>query len=94
MHTYHPNSVRRSLGDQQFTKSFFRAETSEVYQQHRRGVSVQTIGQSVRHTKTGTRPTVKQARVERIMQLGLDFIPNPQFSRADAESIIMTEKDN
>jgi len=90
MPTYYPHSIDRSLGDQQFTKSFFRAETSETYQQHRRGVSVQRIGQCVRHTKTGIRPTVKQARVERIMQLPLDFIPNPQFSRADAESIIMT----
>jgi RNA polymerase primary sigma factor len=90
MHTCYPNSIGRSPGDQQFTKSFFRADTSEIYQQHRRGVSIQTIGQCVRHTKIGIRPTVKQARVERIMQLPLDFIPNPQFSNADADSVILT----
>lgn len=90
MHTCYPNSIGRSLGDQKFTKTYFLDEKSETYQQQRHGVSVQTIAQRDRYTKTSVRPTVNQARVERIMQLALDFIPNPQFSRADAESIIMT----
>jgi len=90
MHTCYPNSIGRSLGDQKLTKTYFLDEKSETYQQHRRGVSVQRIAQRVRHTKTGIRPTVKQAQVERIMQLRLDFIPNPQFCHADAEIIIMT----
>jgi RNA polymerase primary sigma factor/RNA polymerase sigma factor len=90
MPTYYPNSIDRSLRDQQFTKTFLLEGKSEIYQQQRHGASLQTIAQRDRYTKTSVRRTVNQARVERIMQLRLDFIPNPQFSRADAESIIMT----
>ncbi len=90
MHTYYPHSIDCSLRDQQFTKNFFLEEKSGIYQQHRRDVSVQNMAQRERCTKTSIERTIGQARVGRILQLPLDFIPNPQFSRPDAESIIMT----
>ena len=52
---------------------------------------VETLAQRHRRTKTSIHRVINEMRVRRIVELPLDFIPNPQFSRADAENTILTE---
>ena len=62
-----------------------------IYQQYRNGVPVETLAQRHRRTKTSIHRVIDEMRVRRIVELPLDFIPNPQFSRADADNTILTE---
>jgi RNA polymerase sigma factor (sigma-70 family) len=65
-------------------------DKNAIYGQYRRGTPVETLAHRYRSKKTCIRRVINEIRVGRIMVLPLDFIPNPQFSIADAESIIMT----
>jgi RNA polymerase primary sigma factor len=66
-------------------------DKKRVYQQHRRGAPVETLAQRYHRTKTSMYRIINEMRARRIMELPLDFIPNPSFGRATAERTIMVE---
>ncbi len=57
-----------------------------VYQQYRRGTSVEELAKRHRRTKTSIYRVLAEMRAERIMELPLDFIPNDDFKRARNEA--------
>jgi RNA polymerase primary sigma factor/RNA polymerase sigma factor len=63
----------------------------KIYQQYRRGGPVETLAQRYHRTKTSMYRVINEMRARRIMELPLDFMPNPQFSRANAEKVILAE---
>jgi RNA polymerase primary sigma factor len=65
-------------------------ENNTIYKQYRCGTPVETLAGRYRRTKASVQRIITEMRVGRIMKFPLDFIPNPQFSNADAESVIMT----
>jgi RNA polymerase primary sigma factor/RNA polymerase sigma factor len=70
---------------------FSEHDTITIYQQYRHGVPVESLAQLHRRTKSSIHSVINEMRVRRIVELPLDFIPNPQFSRADADNTILTE---
>jgi RNA polymerase primary sigma factor/RNA polymerase sigma factor len=63
----------------------------KIYQQYRRGVSVETLAKRFCRTKTSVYRIINEMRAKRILELPLDFIPNPEFARADAADKILVE---
>jgi RNA polymerase primary sigma factor len=61
----------------------------KIYQQYRRGVSVETLAKRFCRTKTSIYRIINELRAHRILELPLDFIPNPTFSRAEAPGTIL-----
>ena len=57
----------------------------KIYQQYRRGISVEALAKRHCRTKTSIYRVINEMRAQRILELPLDFIPNPTFSRADTE---------
>jgi len=66
-------------------------DKNAIHEQYRSGTTVETLAQRYRSKKTSISRVINEIRVGRIMELPLDFIPNPQFSGADADSIILAE---
>jgi len=64
-------------------------DKKRIYQQHRRGVVVDTLAERFGRTKTSVYRVVNEMRARRILELPLDFIPNPLFAKASAEKTIM-----
>lgn len=62
----------------------------KIYQQYRRGTSVDALAKRFCRTKTSVYRVINEQRALRIMELPLDYIPNPYFGRASAEATIMT----
>ncbi|HEV2971743.1 MAG TPA: sigma-70 family RNA polymerase sigma factor [Pirellulales bacterium] len=61
----------------------------KIYQQYRRGVSVETLAKRYCRTKTSIYRIINEMRAKRILELPLDFIPNPEFAKADAAEKIL-----
>ena len=61
----------------------------KIYQQYRRGVSVESLAKRYCRTKTSIYRIINEMRAKRILELPLDFIPNPTFGRADAAKTIL-----
>ena len=57
----------------------------QIYQQFRRGTSVEGLAKRYNRKKSTIYRIVNEMRAERIMELPLDFIPNPRFSRRGAD---------
>ena len=66
-------------------------DKKKIYQLHRRGAPIETLAQRYGRTKTSVYRVINELRARRIMELPLDFIPNPQFSRANVDKAIMTD---
>jgi RNA polymerase sigma factor (sigma-70 family) len=66
-------------------------DKKRIYQQYRRQVPVDTLAERHHRTKTSVYRVINEMRARRIMELPLDFIPNPQFARAGIERTIMTD---
>jgi RNA polymerase primary sigma factor/RNA polymerase sigma factor len=66
-------------------------DKKRIYQQYRRGASAETLAQRYHRTKTSMYRIINEMRAGRIMELPLDFIPNPMFGRASAERTTMTD---
>ena len=66
-------------------------DKKKIFQQYRRGAPVETLAQRYHRTKTSMYRIINEMRARRIMELPLDFIANPLFSRANAERTIMTD---
>jgi RNA polymerase primary sigma factor/RNA polymerase sigma factor len=63
----------------------------KIYQQYRRGVSVETLSKRYCRTKTSIYRIINEMRAKRILELPLDLIPNPEFARADAANKILVD---
>lgn len=61
------------------------AQKQRLYQQYRRGVSVDKLVRQYGRTKTTVYRVINEVRFENIQELPLDFIPNPRFSRKGAD---------
>ncbi len=66
-------------------------DKKKIYQLHRRGAPIETLAQRFGRTKTSVYRVINELRARRTMELPLDFIPNPRFSRANVEKAIMTD---
>lgn len=63
-----------------------RDETKQkIYQQYRRGESVEILAKRFCRTKTSIYRIISEMRARRIMELPLEYIPNPEFERILAE---------
>jgi RNA polymerase primary sigma factor/RNA polymerase sigma factor len=66
-------------------------DKKRIYQQYRRGAPVETLAQRYNRTKTSVYRVINEMRAGRIIQLPLDFIPNPTFARSGAEKGILAD---
>jgi len=57
----------------------------KIYQQYRRGATVDALAKRHSRTKTSIYRIINEMRAQRILELPLDFIGNPAFGRADME---------
>jgi len=60
-----------------------------IIQHYRRGASVETLAKRFHRTKTSVYRVINEMRARRIMELPIDYIPNPYFGRATAEKTIL-----
>jgi RNA polymerase sigma factor (sigma-70 family) len=66
-------------------------DKKKIYQQYRRNTPIETLAERYRRTKTSVYRVINEMRARRIMELPLDFMPNPQFGRSNAEKTILAE---
>ncbi|HMO84389.1 MAG TPA: sigma-70 family RNA polymerase sigma factor, partial [Lacipirellulaceae bacterium] len=67
------------------------AQKQNVYQAYRRGVPVEKLCSDYNRTKTTVYRVINEVRATRIMELSLDFIDNPRFSRKGADNACLGE---
>jgi RNA polymerase primary sigma factor/RNA polymerase sigma factor len=65
------------------------AQKTRIYQAFKRGASVEKLIKQFGRTKTTIYRVINEVRAARIMELPLDFIPNPRFSRKGADKAIL-----
>jgi RNA polymerase primary sigma factor/RNA polymerase sigma factor len=65
------------------------AQKTRIYQAFRRGASVDKLTKQFGRTKTTIYRVINEVRAARIMELPLDFIPNPRFARKGADKAIL-----
>jgi RNA polymerase primary sigma factor/RNA polymerase sigma factor len=61
------------------------AQKTRIYQAFKRGASVDKLTKQFGRTKTTIYRVINEVRAARIVELPLDYIPNPRFSRKGAE---------
>jgi RNA polymerase primary sigma factor len=61
----------------------------KIYQQYRRGTSVDALAKRFCRTKTSVYRVINEQRALRISELPLDYMANPYFGRSSAEATIM-----
>jgi RNA polymerase primary sigma factor len=61
----------------------------KIFQQYSRDVGVDVLARRFCRTKTSIYRIVNEMRARHILELPLDYIPNPQFDRANAEKVIL-----
>ena len=64
-------------------------QKTRIYQAFKRGMSVDKLMKQFGRTKTTIYRVINEVRAQRIMELPLDLIPNPRFSRKGAEKAIL-----
>lgn len=62
-----------------------------IYEEHLEGVSVEKLMKRYGRSKTTIYRLITEARVERIMELPLDFMPNDRFKRRGADAACLGE---
>jgi len=65
------------------------AQKTRIYQAFKRGASVDKLTKQFGRTKTTIYRVINEVRAARIMEMPLDFIPNPRFSRKGADAAIL-----
>jgi RNA polymerase primary sigma factor/RNA polymerase sigma factor len=65
------------------------AQKTRIYQAFRRGASVDKLTKQFGRTKTTVYRVINEVRAQRIIELPLDYIPNPRFSRKGADKAIL-----
>jgi RNA polymerase primary sigma factor/RNA polymerase sigma factor len=66
-------------------------DKKKIYQQFRRGAPIETLAQRYHRTKTSVYRVVNEMRAHRILELPLDYIPNPVFGRASMEKAMLAD---
>jgi RNA polymerase sigma factor (sigma-70 family) len=66
-------------------------DKKKIYQQYRRGAPVDTLAQRYHRTKTSMYRVINEMRARRIMELPLDYIPNPVFGRTSMEKAMLAD---
>ena len=61
----------------------------KIYEQYRRDVPVDELAKKYCRTKTSIYRIINEMRATRILELPLDYIPNPYFGRENAEKTIL-----
>jgi len=61
------------------------AQKTRIYQAFKRGASVERLMKQFGRTKTTIYRVINEVRARRIMELPLEYIPNPRFSRKGAD---------
>ncbi|MEX0612969.1 MAG: helix-turn-helix domain-containing protein, partial [Pirellulales bacterium] len=64
-------------------------QKTRIYQAFKRGASVDKLTKQFGRTKTTIYRVINEVRAQRIVELPLDFIPNPGFSRKGADKAIL-----
>jgi RNA polymerase primary sigma factor/RNA polymerase sigma factor len=64
-------------------------QKTRIYQAFKRGMSVDKLIKQFGRTKTTIYRVINEVRAQRVMDLPLDFIPNPRFSRKGADNAIL-----
>jgi RNA polymerase sigma factor (sigma-70 family) len=64
-------------------------QKKRIYQAFRRGASVEKLTKQFGRTKTTIYRVINEVRAARIVELPLDFIPNPRFARKGADKSIL-----
>ncbi len=67
------------------------SQKAKIYRDFGRGVSVDKLTKRYGRTKTTVYRVISEVRAQRIMELPLDFIPNPRFSRKGADNACLGE---
>ncbi|MEM6331139.1 MAG: sigma-70 family RNA polymerase sigma factor [Planctomycetota bacterium] len=62
------------------------AQRQKVYSESKRGVSVERLMKRYGRTKTTIYRVINEVRAQHIMELPLDYIPNPRFTRKGADA--------
>ncbi|HEX5472753.1 MAG TPA: sigma-70 family RNA polymerase sigma factor [Lacipirellulaceae bacterium] len=65
------------------------AQKTRIYQAFKRGASVERLIKQFGRTKTTIYRVINEVRAARIMEMPLDFIPNPRFARKGADKAIL-----
>ncbi len=65
------------------------AQKTMIYHEYCRDISVDRLTRRYERTKTTIYRVINEVRANRIMELPLDFIPNPRFSRRGAEKVCL-----
>jgi RNA polymerase primary sigma factor len=66
------------------------AQKARIYQEFRRGTSVEKLIKQYGRTKTTVYRIINEVRASRILELPLEFIPNPRFSRRGADQACLS----
>jgi RNA polymerase primary sigma factor/RNA polymerase sigma factor len=66
------------------------AQKTRIYQAFKRGMPVDKLMKQFGRTKTTIYRVINEVRAKRIMELPLDYIPNPRFARKGADKAILT----
>lgn len=67
------------------------SQRQKIFRDFRRGVSVDRLTKRYGRTKTTIYRVISEVRAQQIMELPLDFIPNPRFSRKGADNACLGE---
>jgi RNA polymerase primary sigma factor/RNA polymerase sigma factor len=65
------------------------AQKTRIYQAYKRGTNIERLMKQFGRTKTTIYRVINEVRAQRIMELPLDLIPNPRFSRKGADNAIL-----
>ena len=65
------------------------AQKTRIYQAFKRGASVDKLTKQFGRTKTTIYRVINEVRALRIVELPLDYIPNPRFSRKGADKAVL-----
>ena len=61
---------------------------ARIYQHHMRGEAVESIARRYHRSKASIYRVILGQRAEHVMQLPLDYIPNPLFARPNADTVV------
>ncbi|MCA9249380.1 MAG: RNA polymerase subunit sigma-70, partial [Planctomycetales bacterium] len=62
---------------------------AKIYQQYRRGTGVEALAKMFSRTRSTIYRTVNEMRAKRIAELPLEYMPNPVFTRRNADKVCL-----
>jgi RNA polymerase primary sigma factor len=67
------------------------ATKQKIYQQFHRGISIESLVKTFHRTRASIYRIVNEMRARRVMELPLDFMPNPTFARLNPARVLKEE---